>query len=86
VKYHLYLIYQAWIKQQPQFVAGMQVKYLYLIYINEMNKPNFNPNTMDIFTKRGREKFDQYMKEKKQWEKQNQPPKAKRTTTSKKKA
>ena len=44
------------------------MKYLLLIYINEMNKPNFNPNTMDIFTKRGREKFDQYMKEKKQWE------------------
>ena len=51
-----------------------------------MNKPNFNPNTMDIFTKSGREKFDQYMKEKKQWEKQNQPPKAKRKTTTKKKA
>ena len=41
---------------------------------------------MDIFTQRGREKFDQYMKEKKQWEKQNQPPKAQRKTTSKKKA
>ena len=34
--------------------------YLY----KRMNKPNFNPNTMDIFTKSGREKYDQYMKEK----------------------
>jgi len=64
----------------------MQMKYLLLIYINEMNKPTFNPRSMDIFTQRGREKFDQYMKEKKQWEKQNQPPKAQRKTTSKKKA
>jgi len=44
----------------------MQMKYLLLIFINDMNKPNFNPNTMDIFTKRGREKYDQYMKEKQQ--------------------
>tara|TARA_S200002703_G_C3718846_1_gene220820 strand:+ start:453 stop:650 length:198 start_codon:yes stop_codon:yes gene_type:complete len=65
----------------------MQMKYLYLIYINDMNKPTFNPRTMSIFTERGREKFDQYMKEKQQWERQqNQPPKAKRKTTTKKKA
>jgi hypothetical protein len=52
-----------------------------------MNKPTFNPRQMDIFTQRGREKFDQYMKEKKQWERQqNQPPKAKLKTKPKKKA
>jgi hypothetical protein len=34
-----------------------------------MKEPTFNPRTMDIFTKKGREKFDQYMKEKKLYEK-----------------
>ena len=36
-----------------------------------MNKPELNLHTMDIFTKSGREKFDQYEKRKKEWLKQN---------------
>ena len=35
-----------------------------------MAAPKFNPTTMDIFTEKGRKKFDQYMKEKKLWEQQ----------------
>tara|TARA_S200002703_G_C3746394_1_gene229642 strand:+ start:99 stop:251 length:153 start_codon:yes stop_codon:yes gene_type:complete len=50
-----------------------------------MKKPEFNPRTMDIFTKSGREKFDRYEKEKKEWLKQN-PDKAQRNTRTRKKA
>ena len=46
-----------------------------------MAAPKFNPQSMDIFTKKGREKFDQYMKEKKLWEQQKK--KASKKTTKK---
>ena len=52
-----------------------------------MTAPKFNPQSMDIFTKKGREKFDNYMKEKKLWEKQQQGGVKKASTrTTKKKA
>ena len=50
-----------------------------------MKEPIFNPRTMDIFTKSGREKFERYEKEKKEWLKQN-PGKAQRKTNTRKKA
>ena len=37
-----------------------------------MNKPEFNPRTMDFFTESGRKRFEQYEKEKKLWEQQQQ--------------
>ena len=50
-----------------------------------MTAPKFNPRTMDIFTKTGREKFDNYMNEKKLWEQQQGGVKKARKPTSKKK-
>ena len=37
-----------------------------------MNKPVFNPRTMDLFTESGRKRYKQYEKEKKLWEQQQQ--------------
>ena len=49
-----------------------------------MAAPKFNPQSMDIFTKKGREKFDQYMKEKKLWEQQHGGVKKAKATVKKK--
>ena len=53
-----------------------------------MAAPKFNPQSMDIFTKKGRDLFDQYLKEKKLWEKQQGTKKAttKRKPSTKRKA
>ena len=49
-----------------------------------MAAPKFNPVTMDIFTKKGRDLFDKYLKEKKEWENKGGVKKVRRRTTRKK--